>query len=64
MAMTRPPFAEPRAVTSLEDCYFYHTVDIPGYGLVPGEWDPRSNLDAYLGHYDFTGLRSVLRNPS
>ncbi|MBV9971725.1 MAG: hypothetical protein JO135_00155, partial [Candidatus Eremiobacteraeota bacterium] len=34
-------YAEPRTVTNLSDCYFYHTMEIPGYGLVEGQWDLR-----------------------
>jgi SAM-dependent methyltransferase len=51
------PYAEPQIVTSLGDCYFYHTVDIPGFGCVEGEWDLRNGMAAYLGHYDFRGKR-------
>jgi SAM-dependent methyltransferase len=51
------PYASPRTVTALEDCYFYHTIDIPGYGLVEGEWDLRSGIDEYLGRFDFRGRR-------
>lgn len=52
-----PPYAEPRSITALEDCYFYHTMDIPGHGVVEGEWDLRGSIDDYLGHYDFAGRR-------
>jgi hypothetical protein len=55
--MTDPPYSEPRIVTSLGDCYFYHTMDVPGHGLVTGEWDLRPGLDAYLGHFNFAGKR-------
>jgi len=44
-------------ITTLEDCYFYHTIDIPGYGLVEGEWDLRQGIDAYLGKVVFKGKR-------
>ena len=27
-------YAEPREVSNLEDCWFYHTVDIPGVGTM------------------------------
>jgi len=42
-------FAQPRAVSELRDCYFYHTLDVPGHGLVRGSWDLRNRLDEYLG---------------
>lgn len=49
--MTAGPgiFAQPRTVRDLKDCYFYHTVDLPGYGLVRGPWDLRGRLNEYLG---------------
>ncbi len=50
-------YAEPRTVTDLKDCLFYHTVDLPGYGVVDGEWDLRQGVDDYLGHVSFTGKR-------
>src|SRR5262245_55680025 len=52
-----PPYAAPRTVTDLADCYFYHTMEIPGHGLVKGEWDLRAAADAYLGGVDFRGRR-------
>lgn len=50
-------YAEPREVAGLADCYFYHTVDIPGHGVIHGSWDLRDNLDAYLGFVDFQNKR-------
>lgn len=49
-------YAEPRHVTDPSSCYFYHTLDLPG-GTVPGTWDLRAGLDAYLGQVDVTGRR-------
>ncbi len=51
------PCAAPVAVPSLGDCYFYHTMEIPGHGLVSGEWDLRAGLRAYLGGVDLWGKR-------
>jgi hypothetical protein len=51
------PFAPPRHVTDLGDCYFYHTVDLPGYGTIPGEWDLRASVDDYLGRVPLAGKR-------
>jgi SAM-dependent methyltransferase len=51
------PYAEPRTVQSLDECYFYHTMDVPGHGTIDGEWDLRGSVDDYLGHFDFTGKR-------
>jgi len=46
-----------RTSPSLADCYFYHTVDLPGIGLMRGEWDLRGGVDAYLGHEPVAGKR-------
>jgi len=54
---TPSPYTQPRAVTSLEECYFYHTMDVPGHGIVQGEWDLRGAIDSYLGNYNFAGKR-------
>jgi hypothetical protein len=50
-------FAPARLVTNPADCIFYHTMDIPGHGLVKGEWDLRPDPAAYLGNVDFKGKR-------
>jgi SAM-dependent methyltransferase len=51
------PYAVPRVVGDISDCYFYHTMEIPGHGVVQGEWDLRPGVDAYLGGFDFRGKR-------
>jgi hypothetical protein len=43
----------------IKDCYFYHTMDIPGHGTVDGQWDMRGKENEYLGDVKFWG-RSVL----
>jgi hypothetical protein len=50
-------YAVPRTVTDPSDCYFYHTVDVPGYGLFEGEWDLRAGVDDYLGGVELKGRR-------
>ena len=50
-------YATPKVVTDLKDCFFYHTMDLPEYGLVQGHWDLRDKIDEYLGHIDFEGKR-------
>ena len=54
---TSDVFAPPRIVTSTDDCYFYHTMEIPGHGLVKGEWDLRGGVDDYLAGVDLRGKR-------
>lgn len=51
------PYAEPRTIQSVDECYFYHTMDVPGHGTIAGEWDLRGSVDAYLGNFDFAGKR-------
>jgi SAM-dependent methyltransferase len=50
-------YAQPRTVADPESCIFYHTIDIPGYGTMKGEWDLRRGVDRYLGKVDLTGKR-------
>ncbi len=50
-------YAEPRQVDRLEDCFFYHRVDIPGVGTVGEQWDLRGAIDDYLGRFDVRGKR-------
>jgi SAM-dependent methyltransferase len=50
-------YAERGDEPALADCYFYHTMDVPGHGVVAGEWDLRAGVDTYLGHEDVRGKR-------
>src|SRR2546423_3892064 len=52
-------FASPRFVDRLDDCFFYHTMELPGFGLVPAHWDLRGRFDDYVGGVDVRG-KSVL----
>ena len=57
-AVSRPEvYASPRTITDLDECYFYHTMDIPGYGHVKGEWDLRGHENEYLGGVNLDGKR-------
>jgi SAM-dependent methyltransferase len=51
--------AEPRYIDKLEDCFFYHTMDLPGFGEVKGHWDLRGRFDEYIGGVDLPG-KSVI----
>ena len=55
--MADEPYAPLRVVEDLEDCAFYHTMEIPGYGLVEGQWDLRPTIREYCGAVDFGGKR-------
>jgi len=50
-------FSPPRDVIDISDCYFYHVMDLPGYGEVGSEWDLRGGEEAYLGGVSFQGKR-------
>jgi SAM-dependent methyltransferase len=50
-------YAPPRRVTRVEDCFFYHTQDVPGYGTIQGPWDLRGRVDEYLGGVNLSGKR-------
>lgn len=51
--------APPRMVEGLEDCFFYHAMDLPGLGLVRAHWDLRGRFDDYIGGVDVSG-KSVI----
>jgi len=50
-------FASPLTVNDPAECYFYHQIDILGYGQVNGDWDLRDCIKPYLGNYDFKGKK-------
>lgn len=56
--MTVTEYAKPPAdPPKLEECKFYHTIDLPGVGLQEGEWDLRPGIDRYLGSINVSGKR-------
>jgi len=57
-------FAASVKVEDVADCYFYHTMELPGYGVVNGEWDLRGRVDDYLGKVGFTGKRVLEIGPA
>lgn len=57
---TRPPlslYSPGQDGLTLADCWFYHTVDLPGHDTIYGQWDLRAGVDDYLGRVDFRGKR-------
>jgi len=34
-------------------------MELPGIGVVGGQWDLRDEVDGYLGHFDFSGKRAL-----
>lgn len=50
-------YATPKAVPTIDECNFYHIMEIPGHGTVGGQWDLRQGVDEYLGGVDVRGKR-------
>ncbi len=55
----RSLLAQPRTIYSLSDCYFYHTMELPEFGVIRGHWDLRGRFDEYVGGVEVGG-KSVL----
>ena len=51
--------AAPRFVDSVDECFFYHTMELPELGLVRGQWDLRGRFADYVGGVSVAG-KSVL----
>ncbi|MGD9659135.1 MAG: class I SAM-dependent methyltransferase [Methylocystis sp.] len=51
------PYAQERYVRDPSSCYFYHTMDLPEFGLQDGGWDLRGRFDDYVGGVDFSNKR-------
>jgi SAM-dependent methyltransferase len=52
-------YATPEIVTSPENLFFYHSIELPGHGLMKGDWDLRAADHEYLGNVDLTGMRCL-----
>jgi SAM-dependent methyltransferase len=50
-------YAAPRRISKIKNCYFYHTMILPGIGTVQGNWDLNQNLRKYLGDVNFSEKR-------
>ena len=58
-------FAAPLNVDNVADCYFYHTMELPGHGVIEGrDWDLRGGVDEYLSKVDFAGQRVLEIGPA
>jgi SAM-dependent methyltransferase len=53
--MASMEYASPVHVTDVNQCDFYHTIDLPTIGEIKGQWDLRKNIVTYLGGLDFKG---------
>ncbi|MGH9127856.1 MAG: class I SAM-dependent methyltransferase [Acidimicrobiales bacterium] len=56
-AVAESPYAVARTVGDPEDCHFYHTMEVPGVGVVTGQWDLRQGVSEYLGNVALDGKR-------
>jgi SAM-dependent methyltransferase len=50
-------YAEPRIVTDLSECHFYHAMDFPDGQFGRGNWDLRGSFDKYTANVPFAGKR-------
>jgi hypothetical protein len=54
----------PRRGIHLNECHFYHTMVMPIYGLIEGDWDLRAGVSSYLGGVDLAGRRVLEIGPA
>ena len=47
-----------------EDCFFYHSAEMPDGEVIPGAWDLRGTEERYLGHVDVAGHRVLELGPA
>ena len=57
-------FAAAPETPRLEECHFYHTMEVPGFGVQQGDWDLRAGFDAYLGSVPLRGKRVLEIGPA
>ncbi len=57
-------YAEPQRNIDLKNCFFYHTIDLPGVGTIKGHWDLREIASEYLGGVDLAGQRVLEIGPA
>lgn len=48
---------------SLDDCEWYHIMEVPGIGLTDGIFDCRDDIDNIFGNLDFTGKKVLNLGP-
>jgi SAM-dependent methyltransferase len=44
---------------AFEECHFYHSIELPGHGLVKGCWDLRGRIADYTGKVPIRGKRCL-----
>ena len=50
-------YAHPRTVKDVNECLFYHSLEIHGLGPINGLWNLIGRLDDYIGGVDVKGRR-------
>jgi SAM-dependent methyltransferase len=55
--MTLDVYAPPQDIRSPADCYFHHTIDLPGGEVIEGNWDLRGAVGRYIGNVSVRGKR-------
>jgi len=46
-------YVEPIEVNDIQECRFYHSIDLPNGETIEGDWDLRGRIGEYLGNYSF-----------
>jgi hypothetical protein len=64
MGDTTSIFAIPPDAVSPAEVEYYYTMEVPGPGLVEGQWDLRGIVDKYLGNVSFAGKRVLEIGPA
>lgn len=58
------PYASPLDVQSPDECFWYHTMNLPGHGVIEGAWDFRGQDELFFSNTDFTGKRVLEIGPA
>ncbi|MDF2115514.1 hypothetical protein PY365_08040 [Roseiarcaceae bacterium H3SJ34-1] len=57
-------YAPPRHVGTVDDCMFYHSIEIPNYGLIDGLSDMRPSLPILFDPVNFKGKNVIEIGPA
>jgi SAM-dependent methyltransferase len=57
--MQRITFETPHVAATIDECRFYHVMDLPRSGLVGIGWDLREIIGVYLGNLDWHGKSAL-----
>ena len=65
LASDQSLYAQPRHIADPQNCFFYHTIELPGIGVVKGPWDLRGDVFPVLaiaGYPEVSIVRSGVKN--